>query len=80
MTVEATQNKLLEKILKSKEFSHSKIYQSYLTYLVESSRKGKDLKETVIAIEVFGKDASFNPAEDTIVRSHTYTLRKKLER
>ncbi|MBN1780571.1 hypothetical protein JW948_05545 [bacterium] len=79
MTLETEQNHLLEKILKSNEFSHSTIYQTYLTYLVESSRKGKDLKETVIAMEVFGKDASFNPAEDTIVRSHTYTLRKKLE-
>jgi len=79
MTLEAQQNKLLEKILKSNEFSHSKIYQNYLTYLVEAGRQGKELKETIIAIEVFGKDASFNPAEDTIVRSHTYTLRKKLE-
>jgi hypothetical protein len=79
MSNESIENKLLEKILASNEFSHSKIYQTYLTYLVEASREGKDLKETVIAIEVFGKDATFNPAEDTIVRSHTYTLRKKLE-
>ena len=79
MTNESIENKLLQKILSSNEFSHSKIYQTYLTYLVEASRQGKDLKEAVIAIEVFGKDATFNPAEDTIVRSHTYTLRKKLE-
>lgn len=79
MTIESMHRKLLEKILSSNEFSHSKIYQTYLTYLVESACAGKELKETTIAIEVFGKDASFNPAEDTIVRSHTYTLRKKLE-
>jgi hypothetical protein len=79
MTIESTQIKLLEKILNSDEFSHSKIYQTFLTYLVESAQRGKELKETTIAIEVFGKDSSFNPAEDTIVRSHTYTLRKKLE-
>jgi hypothetical protein len=77
--MEQTYRKLLEKILESNEFSHSKIYQTYLTYLVESSLSNKELKETTIAIEVFGKDARFNPAEDTIVRSHTYTLRKKLE-
>lgn len=79
MSNESIENRLLEKILESNEFSHSKIYQTYLSYLVEASREGKDLKEAVIAIEVFGKDATFNPAEDTIVRSHTYSLRKKLE-
>lgn len=75
----STQQKLLEKILNSKEFSSSKIYKSYLTYLVEATRDGRELKETTIAMEAFGKDAHFNPAEDTIVRSHTYNLRKKLE-
>jgi hypothetical protein len=79
MTIENTHKKLLEKILASGEFSNSKIYQTYLSFLVESARQGRELKETTIAIEVFGKDASFNPAEDTIVRSHTYSLRKKLE-
>lgn len=79
MTTESATKKLLDNILASGEFSHSKIYQTYLSYLVESALQGKELKETTIAIEVFGKDSSFNPAEDTTVRSHTYTLRKKLE-
>lgn len=73
------QKKCLDKILNSREFAGSKIYDSYLTYLVEAKNAGKELKETTIAFEFFGKDASFNPAEDTIVRSHTYHLRKKLE-
>lgn len=79
MSQESIQKKLLEKIVNSAEFSHSKIYQNYLTYLVESTNTGKQLKEITIAIEIFGKDSKFNPSEDTIVRSHTYTLRKKLE-
>lgn len=79
MTQETIQKKLLEKIVNSAEFSHSKIYQNYLTYLVESTNANKQLKEITIAMEVFGKDSRFNPSEDTIVRSHTYTLRKKLE-
>jgi hypothetical protein len=79
MPIESAHKKLLEKILASNEFSHTKIYQTFLTYLVESALQGRELKETTIAIEVFGKDSSFNPAEDTTVRSHTYTLRKKLE-
>jgi hypothetical protein len=79
MTLDNTQKKLLEKILGSPEFSHSKIYQTFLSYLVEAAQQGRELKETTIAMEVFGKDAGFNPAEDTTVRSHTYNLRKKLE-
>jgi len=71
--------KYLAKILQSEEFSSSKTYQSYLIYLVEAATKGKELKEITIAIEFFEKDANFNPAEDTTVRSHTYNLRKKLE-
>lgn len=71
--------KCTDKIIQSQEFNGSKTYQNYLTYLVEASLKNQELKETTIALEFFEKDASFNPAEDTIVRSHTYNLRKKLE-
>lgn len=73
------QKDCVEKILNSQEFAGSSIYKSYVTYLVEAAAEGRELKEATIAIEFFGKDASFNPAEDTIVRSHTYKLRKKLE-
>ncbi|HPG39922.1 MAG TPA: hypothetical protein PLP19_11350 [bacterium] len=79
MINEALQKKLVQKILDSKEFTGSKIYQNYLTYLVEATNRGENPKETTIAIEVFGKDSNFNPGEDTIVRSHMYSLRKKLD-
>ena len=73
------QKECIEKIFNSKEFSGSTTYKSYLRYLTDAAAAGKELKESTIAIDFFGKDASFNPAEDTIVRSHTYKLRKKLE-
>jgi len=79
MINKTTRHTLLEKILSSQEFSSSKIYQSYLTYLIKAADEGRSLKESTIAIEFFEKDADFNPAEDTTVRSHTYNLRKKLE-
>lgn len=79
MLTEVSQRKLLEKILNSREFSGSKIYSAYLTYLYEATQQGKTLKEVTIAVEFFGKGADFNPAEDTIVRTHTYNLRKKLQ-
>jgi len=80
MIDEALQRRVLEKILTSEEFATSKVHQQLLTYLVEATKAGRHLKETTIAIEVFGKDAHFNPAEDAIVRSHVYALRKKLEK
>ncbi|MCR4437472.1 MAG: helix-turn-helix domain-containing protein [bacterium] len=80
MIDESQQKRLLEKILASEEFASSKVHQQLLTYLVEATNAGTHLKETTIAIDVFGKDAHFNPAEDAIVRSHVYTLRKKLEK
>ncbi|MCB1320327.1 MAG: hypothetical protein KDK34_08750, partial [Leptospiraceae bacterium] len=70
------QKECIEKIFNSNEFSGSATYKSYLRYLTDAAAAGKELKESTIAIEFFGKDASFNPAEDTIVRSHTYKLRK----
>ena len=79
MINKSTQQALLEKIISSQEFSGSKIHQAYLTYLVNAAYDGQSVKETTIAIDVFGKDAEFNPAEDTLVRSHTYSLRKKLD-
>lgn len=77
---DSIRDKHLEKILNSQEFVSSSIYGNYLNYLVKSSLEDRNLKETTIAIEFFEKDSEFNPAEDTIVRSHTYKLRKKLER
>jgi len=79
MLHEGIQKKLLEKIANSSEFVASRVYASYLDYLVETTNQQRSLKEVTIAIEFFGKDSTFNPAEDTIVRAHTYTLRKKLE-
>jgi hypothetical protein len=68
-----------QKIAESETFSHSKVYQQLLLYLAEAALKDEIPKETTIAIEVFGKDESFNPAESTLVRVNIYNLRKKLE-
>ncbi|UCD36914.1 MAG: hypothetical protein JSW54_08725 [Fidelibacterota bacterium] len=80
MTSDTVRRKVIDRILESEEFCNSSTYAQYLEYLFESTRKGTAPKETTIAIEFFGKGPDFNPAEDTIVRSHTYQLRKKLER
>jgi hypothetical protein len=68
----------LEKILGSSGFSKSKRYTELLRYLVQSEMEGKTVKETTIAIDLFQKDDSFDPTEDTIVRVSIGNLRKKL--
>ncbi len=67
------------KVGESETFSNSKVYQHLLLYLTDCALKGEVPKETTIAIEVFGKDESFNPAESTLVRVNIYNLRKKLQ-
>ncbi len=70
----------LERVIQSKLFRQSQTNQKLLTYLVEESLKGNIPREMDIAIDFFGKDASYNPADDSLVRSHLYTLRQKLEK
>jgi len=69
----------MEKILASPDFTKSRRYSELLRYLVEKQMEGTPVKEVSIAIDVFGKDATFDPAEDTIVRVSIGNLRKRLE-
>ncbi len=80
MIDENTKRAVLEEILKSDSFKNSKLNSKLLSYLVECSIRNITPTEYSIAIDVFGKDSSFNPTEDTIVRVSVYNLRKKLER
>jgi hypothetical protein len=69
----------LTQILQSPEFHDSTRYQELLQYLVDKSSKVTSLKETEIAHDVFGKNSSFDPAADPLIRSYISNLRKKLE-
>ncbi len=71
---------ILEDILKSNSFINSKLNSKLLTYLVECEITNKTPSEYSIALDVFKKDSSFNPNEDTLIRVSVYNLRKKLER
>ncbi len=70
---------ILSGILNSADFKDSKRYHDLLKYLVEKSEKDGSIKEIEIAIEVFGKDASFDPNTNPLIRSYISNLRKKLE-
>lgn len=77
MSNNSDDNFLLSKIGDSKYFTSANDVR-LLRYLVNATREDKILKETVIAVDVFGRDASFDPGSDSIVRSNIYNLRKKL--
>lgn len=70
---------ILAQILKSPDFKDSKKHQELLRFLVERPSGADNLKETEIALAVFGKDSKFDPSTDSFVRSYISTLRKKLD-
>ncbi len=71
---------ILNKILTSSIFQNSEINKKLLEYLVNKYLNKEIPKETAVAIDVFDKDSSYNPHEDTLVRVHIYKLRNKLDK
>ncbi len=72
----------LEKLLTSRHFVHSHRHCRFLRYVVESAIAGrsKEIKEYVLAVEVFDRGTSFDPRIDPIVRVEAARLRVKLKR
>jgi Tol biopolymer transport system component len=70
----------LDRILASDIFARSDRLSAYLRFIVERTLAGEGdtLKEQVIAIELYGKPADFNPAADPIVRVDARRLRDHL--
>src|SRR5262245_1013648 len=70
----------LDRILSSHGFVQSKRLAEFLRFVVERHLDGQDdeLKETVIAVEVFGRKADHDPKQDSIVRTEAGRLRSKL--
>jgi len=68
----------LDALLASDALGKSESCRRLLAYLAERALRGEAPKEIEIAIDVFGKDASFNGAEDSLVRVAARTLRQKL--
>ncbi|MGB3390184.1 MAG: hypothetical protein WBA88_19625 [Pseudaminobacter sp.] len=70
----------LEKLLTSETFGRSGRARDLLRYLVEQEQAGHAdrLKGFTIAVDVFGKDADFDPATDAVVRVQARRLRELL--
>jgi TolB-like protein len=70
----------LNRVLADPRFTRSERHSRFLRYSVEKTLvgKGDELKEYVIAMEVYGKPASYDPSVDSIVRVDAARLRSKL--
>jgi len=73
---------LVERILASPEFRRATRLRGFLTYVVDRKLTGcpEEITETLIGHRVFGRAATYNPGEDSIVRTEARTLRQRLER
>lgn len=72
----------LQRIFASPRFDASERNRSFLAYVVEEALAGRTdrIKAYSIATSVFGRDASFDPQLDPIVRIEAGRLRRALER
>ena len=72
----------LERILNSAAFAGSQRASAFLRYIVEETLRspGAPIKETIIGVDVFGKEPAFDPKVDPIVRIYAGRVRQRLER
>jgi serine/threonine-protein kinase len=72
----------LSRILASKTFSQVERLKRFVSFIVGETMGGRggELKEYVIGVQVFGKEASFDPRTDPIVRVQARRLRTRLAR
>src|SRR5262249_36564206 len=70
----------LERVLRSSGFARNERLSRFLRFVVEQHLNGRDheLKESIIAIEVFGRRPDYNPKNDAIVRTEAGRLRARL--
>jgi TolB-like protein len=72
----------LERVLASPDFVASDRLKGFLRFVVEEALAGRGdrLQAYPIALEVLGRDASFDPQTDPVVRMEAGRLRRRLER
>jgi TolB-like protein len=70
----------LDKVLASPGFARNERLSRFLRFVVERHMEGRDqeLKESLIAIEVFGRQPGYDSKQDPIVRTEASRLRARL--
>ena len=71
----------VDRICDSSGFRQSGRLSQFLRYIVKQTLAGQadSLKEYAIGVEVYGRKASYNPSQDSIVRTEARRLRHKLK-
>lgn len=72
----------LDWLLGTTAFASSKRSCAFLRYVVEETLAGRSahIKERVIGVDVFGRDARFDPQEESLVRVSAGEVRRRLAR
>jgi hypothetical protein len=70
----------IQRIVASRAFKTSEVHRNLFNYLAEKSLAGEahNLKEYTVGLDVFGKPASYDPRQESVVRMHVGRLRQKL--
>src|SRR6202022_3333397 len=71
---------VVDRVLASQLFRGADRQKQLLRFIVDKSRVGDpaSLKESVLAMEVFGRSSSFDPRTDSLVRVEARKLRENL--
>lgn len=71
----------VDRIVASQDFSASDRARRFLRYVVEETLSGRSerIKAFSVAVEVFGRDETFDPQNDPVVRIEAGRLRRALE-
>jgi serine/threonine-protein kinase len=72
--------KELERVLASPGFARNERLARFLRFVVERYLEGRndEIKESVLAVEVFGRSPDYDPRQDSIVRTEASRLRTRL--
>ena len=70
----------LKKILGSPVFASSPRMSRFLKFVVEQALEGGQIKEYILAIEVFDKPETYDPKTDSTVRTEAGKLRARLQK
>lgn len=70
----------LERVLSSSGFARNERLSRFLRFVVGRHLEGRDeeIKESLIAVEVFGRRPDYDPKQDSIVRTEAGRLRARL--
>ena len=79
-TATAALREARDKVVASGALGRSPVYTQLLDYLIDCSENSRQPKEFDIAVDVLGRDGSFDVTRDSVVRFYIHKLRTRLEK